>query len=177
MMKMKLNRSGVIAGILLIAFNILVLPTSIAGVVAVGVDAIITSTITETATTDLDFGSIDLDPAGDTVTIDASGGATTAATITASSIVTGETSGLITITSGVIASVAVVYPAADVTLTSGGNTLTIVAATIATFSSETGVATDGINPFYIYLGGTIVIPSGQATGTYSGSMNITINYS
>ena len=174
---MKRNKLRVITGIVLIAFNVMVLPAAMAGTVAVGVSAVITSTITETATTDLDFGSIDLDPAGDTIQLDASGGATTTASITNSSIVTGETSGLITITSGVVATVAVVYPAADVTLTNGANTLTIAFATIAASSSVTGVATDGINPFYIYLGGTIIIPGTQPTGTYTGSMNITINYS
>ncbi len=176
---MKLSRFGNVSVVaaMVVALNLLILPSSMAGTVAVGVSAIISSSITETVTTALDFGTIDLDPAGDTVQIDASGGATVAATITNSSLVTGETSGLITITSGVVASVAIVYPAADVTLTSGGDSLTIVAATIAASSSATGVATDGINPFYIYVGGTIVIPAAQPTGTYTGSMSITINYS
>jgi hypothetical protein len=75
----------------------------------------------------------------------------------------------------------VTYPAADVTLTSGSDTLTLTSANVISNSmypdTGAGTDTDGSNPLLIHVGGVIVIPSSQASGTYTGSMTITINYS
>ncbi len=156
--------------------------TAIAGDVIMNVSAEITSTTTETVTTHLDFGSIDLDPdpAGDTITINAASGPASPVA-TGASVITGGTSGLITITSSVVMHVDVTYPATNVTLTSGSNTLTLTPANIISNSmypdSGPGTDTDGSNALLIHVGGVIVIPQGQASGTYTGSMTITINYS
>ena len=178
---MQLKKMLIVAGAALIILTLAVLPVSIAGTVNMTATAVITSSTTETVTTNLDFGSIDLDPAGETVTINASAGAATPAVANAS-VVTGGTSGLITITSAVVMHVDVTYPAANITLSNGsGDTLTIVAATIAANSmypdTGAGTNTDGTNPLLIHVGGIIVVPAGQANGTYTGTMAITINYS
>jgi len=155
--------------------------SAFAGALSMTATAVITTSTTETVTTDLDFGSIDLDPAGDTITIDASGGSATPAA-GAASVVTGGTSGLITIVSQVVMHVDVTYPAADVTLTSGANTLTLTSANIIANSQydDGGAGADtlgGGTPLSINVGGVIVIPAGQANGTYTGTINVTVNYS
>ncbi len=178
---MKLSRIIAVAG-LIIGLSAMVIATSTAGTVTMTATAEITTSIVETVTTNLNFGTIDLNPLGDTITIAAIAGPATPVATGASVIALGTgTSGLITVTCGVVVDIDVTYPAVDVTLTSGGDSLTIVAATIGANSQyENGVTaftTDGTNPALISVGGIIVIPAGQAAGTYTGSMSLTLNYS
>ncbi len=178
---MRLSKSLVISVMVLIAFNVMVLPVAMAGDVTMTANATISSSFTETVTTDLEFGSIDLNPGGDTIILDASGGATTAATIANGSIVTGETSGLITIEHSMIISLWLSYPAAAVTLTNGTDNIDITAGSIATNSEYSSLATahtspDATSDITVDVGGEIVVPAAQPDGLYTGTMTITINY-
>lgn len=177
---MKFWRLKQSAGLALLMISVIFIPSSMAGPLSMTATAVITTSTTETVTNDLDFGSIDLDPVGDTITIAAAGGAATPVA-TAASVITGGSSGLITIVSQVIMNVKVTYPAVNVILTSGADTLTIAFATIAANSQypSTGAGVDtvgGGTPLLINVGGIIVIPAAQANGTYTGTINLTVNY-
>ena len=166
---------------LLLLLSLSAVSSAIAGDVIMNVSAIITSSTTETVTTHLDFGTIDLDPAGDTITINAASGAATPVA-TGASVITGSgTSGLITIATSVIMNVQVTYPTSNVTLSSGSDSLTMTSASIIANSmypdSGAGGDTNGTTDFLIHVGGQIVIPLGQPSGTYTGTMTLTLNYS
>lgn len=179
---MRLSKSLVIAVLTLIAFNFIVPPVSMAGNVTMNATATISSSFTETVTTDLDFGTINLNPGGDTITIDASAGAATSSAASGSIIGGGtSTSGLITVEHSMIITLWVSYPAGAVTLTSGADTIDITAGSIATNSEYSSLATahtspDATTDITIDVGGEIVIPGAQPDGVYTGTMTITINY-
>ena len=154
-----------------------------AGDVTMGIDVTVLSTLSETVTNDLDFGSIDLSPGGDTVTIDASAGANTPAA-SGTSIPTGGTSGLITVASPNAFTITLNYPGTATLTGSGsaaGQTLTVtdIAANsvggAATVSKSAG-ASPGSDAL-IHVGGSIVFPPSTVNGPYSGTMTITLNYS
>jgi hypothetical protein len=124
----------------------------------------------------LSFGTIDLHPAGDTITINASGGAATPSA-SSGSVVTGGSSGLITVTSESVEHVDIIYPA-SVTMTSGASSITITGIDTNSEYSVGGVDTLGGGiPLTISVGGKINISSGQANGSYSAVLRITLNYS
>lgn len=154
-----------------------------AGDVTMGIDVTVLSTLSETVTNDMDFGSIDLSPGGDTVTINASAGSATPAA-TGTSTPTGGTSGLITVASPNAFTITVTYPATATLNGAGaaaGETLTV--SDIAA-NSVGGAATvpksSGASPgsdALIHVGGAIVFPPSTVNGPYSGTMTITLNYS
>ena len=124
----------------------------------------------------LSFGTIDLHPAGDTITINASGGAATPSA-SSGSVVTGGSSGLITVTSDAVEHVDILYPP-SVVMTSGTSSMTITGIDANSEYSVGGADTLGGGiPLTISVGGRIDISSGQADGSYSAVMVITLNYS
>ena len=123
----------------------------------------------------ISFGAIDLHPGGDTITIAAGGGA--GFPVSTQSVVTGGNSGLITVTSAAIEHVDILYPV-SVTMISGPHTLDIVSMDINSQYSMGGADTlGGKIPLTISVGGKITIPPGQANGSYTGLITITLNYS
>ncbi len=153
--------------------------TIYAGDVNVAVTATLTSTLTETNTTPLHFGSVEISQGGDTITIDASGNtAITAATVINGSVVTGSpTSGLITVASPSSFSIQAAYPA-TVTVTD-----TVTDATLQNIEPLSGGGTTngavvhaGGTPSTIYIGGDLVIPAGATAGSYTGTMVVTLTY-
>lgn len=159
-----------------------------AGDVEVQITAEIATTLTETATTPLNFGEIDLSPVGDTFTIDASGldtGATTAAEVTGnegdtnSSLVTpaSSSSGMITIASAFdITGVSLDIPAGPVTLTGAGEGEEV---TVSDFTANSTVGPEpktGGDDLYLHIGGKLTAPPGTPPDTYSGTVTVTVNY-
>lgn len=135
---------------------------------ALGADAVVSQA--------LSFGTIDLHPAGDTIIINASGGAATPSA-GSGSVVTGGSSGLITVTSDSVEHVEIIYPA-SATMTSGAGTITITGIDTHSEYSVGGADTLGGGiPLTISVGGKINISSGQANGSYSAVLVITLNYS
>lgn len=153
-----------------------------AGDVTMDINVEVNSTLTETAT-NMDFGTIDLNPAGDTVTIDATAGSATPAT-TGTSVITGGTSGTITVASPNAFTITVTYPATATLNGSGtaaGETLT-VSDIAANSEGGSGPVTKSSGPSpgsdaVIHVGGAIVFPADTVNGPYSGTMTITLNYS
>lgn len=180
------KRGRLIAGIALLGLAAMQGSTAQADV-TMDVTATIASSIVETVASDLRFGTIDLDPVGDTITINSTGAANTggaAATPVAggSTVITGGGSGQITITSaaGVDFSIDVGYP--------GDGTVHVVGPTSATditldsIEANSGDGADGAiahtggAPTDIYIGGVLVFPNDAEPGAYTGSMTITLDY-
>lgn len=141
----------------------MVLPVNV-----LGADAVVSQS--------LSFGTIDLNPGGDTITIDASTGPATPIA-NSNSVVIGGRNGLITVTSLIIEHVDIIYPV-SVNLVSGSNVITITAIDINSQYRAGGADTLGGGiPLTIRVGGKIVIPSGQANGSYSAQIPIILNFS
>lgn len=158
-----------------------VVASSWAGDVTMDVTAAVAPSLTETVTTDMSFGSIDLNPAGDTITIDAHVGAATPASAGAVSVVSGGTSGLITVAANTDFTINVVYQANGVVaLTEPVSGDIVYLNNIDQYSeggtTNGGVAHTGGTDSLISVGGSVQFPTAAAAGTYSGSMTITLNY-
>lgn len=124
---------------------------------------------------DISFGVIDLHPAGDTITIAASGGPAQPAAVSLS-VITGGGSGMITVISPAVEHVDITYPLAA-PLTFGANSVFINEINTNSQYNVGGVDTLGSNiPLKISVGGKIIIPAGQAQGTYNGQITITLNF-
>lgn len=151
-----------------------------AGDVPMQVQAIINSTLSVTATT-LNFGEIDVTPAGDTITIDAHLGATTTAVATNASPITpaSATSGLITVSSANGFTVDIVYPSTTQTLTgvSNGDTLSLTNIGANSTATPATKAVGAANDLEINVGGVLTIPAGVSDDTYECTITITLNYS
>ena len=120
------------------------------------------------------FGSIDLHPSGDAITINASAGS--AFPVSSGSVVTGGHSGQIIITSQDVEHVNITYPV-NINLTSGSNTITLInIGANSQYSGGTYTLEGGV-PLPINIGGSLVIPAGQTQGSYSGQMTVTLNFS
>lgn len=152
-----------------------------AGDVTMDVTATVAPSLTETVTTDMSFGSIDLNPAGDTIVIDASSGAATPASPGAVSVVTGGSSGLITVAANTDFTINVVYEADGVVALTEPVSGDIVYLNSIDQYSEGGTVNGGVShtagtDSLISVGGSVQFPTGAEAGTYSGSMTITLNY-
>ncbi len=122
------------------------------------------------------FGTIDLHPGGDTITIAAAGGP--AVPVAASnSVVIGGNSGLITVTSATVEHVDIIYPV-TVTMASSPNSIQLVSIDINSQYNVGGADTLGGGlPLTISLGGVITLAAGQANGSYTAQIPIILNYS
>ncbi len=151
---------------------------------SMAVSGTLTSSIVETVTTEMSFGSVEILPAGDTITIAAGGtpgsgfgGVAAIPVSTGSSVVTGGTSGLITISSPIALGINVIYPP-SITLTDGVTSvdLTLIDANSGGGTTDTTVTHAATVDTLIHVGGVIVFPLNATTGTYAGDIAITINY-
>ncbi len=151
----------------------------------VTVNAVIQIAASITNTEALDFGTIIADPIGDTIQIDASSQDVTLATDrqttvvqTNGSSVTNATSGRIDVTVAVAGiQIDAVFPAGTVTLTNAAADTMLVTAIIANSDVQilAGEIT-AVGTYYVHVGGLLTIAAGQAVGTYTGTMAVTINY-
>ncbi len=153
------------------------------------VSAQVISSLSEVVTTNMDFGTIDLDPDGDTITINASAGGLSTGGSSASpeatgtvTHVSGGTSGLLTIQSAIALDIDITYPGdtdvplngitpglmvTDIDTNSGGGLLGAAAGTI---HHTANIAT------LIHVGGLVDFPMGTETDNYSGTMHIELAY-
>lgn len=119
--------------------------------------------------TQMSFGSVSPSTtASGTVVLSATGG-TTDSNVTRLSGGTAA-AGAFTVTGGTGATYALTLPASDVTLTSGGDTMTAGSFT----SNSSGTLTGGSESFGV--GATLNVGISQAAGTYTGSYTVTVNY-
>lgn len=120
----------------------------------------------------LDFGHVDLHPAGDTITIAAQDGPTDKPTANRS-LVSGGGSGRISITSNEPCLVEVTYPG-EVLLTSRGRTVTVRG-----FSSLSQTAAElpggGVRRD-LSIGGSLDLPGHAGQGAYSGTLTLQIHF-
>ncbi len=125
------------------------------------------------STTQMSFGSIIADPSGEEIEIDASAGAAVPQKVTGGiSNITGGASGTIRISSTIAGqAIQTDYPT-NITLTSGSDTMSVngIAARSIT------VSTTVFGFVQLHVGGLLHINPGQAAGSYSGTMPITVNY-
>lgn len=145
------------------------------------ISVIVTSSIVESHT-DVDFGTIELDPAGDTLTVDASSGSATPALPGGSaSVISGGGSGTITVSANIAFTITAVYEN-TVTLTSGSDTLNVTDMDLyseggsANGSVSHSAGTPPANDTVINVGGQIVFPANTPTGTYTGTTTVVLNY-
>ncbi len=101
---------------------------------------------------------------------------------------TSPSAGLFTVTggSGTPMNISFTSPAVTLTDTSGATltfTPTVVGDTLSTDQSTAPALTSGghisissAGSYYIWLGGSVTIPSGQAAGTYTGTFSLTVSY-
>lgn len=96
--------------------------------------------------------------------------------------------GLYTVTGGPGSIMTVIFTSPSLTLSDGlGNQLSftpqLVGAqlstsqgTAASVANNSHVTLGGTGHYYLWLGGSITIPNGQAGGTYTGTFNLTVSY-
>ncbi len=125
------------------------------------------------STTQMSFGSIIADPSGEEIEIDASAGSSVPQKVTGGiSNITGGASGTIRISSTTAGqAIQTDYPT-NIVLTSGSDTMSVngIAARSIT------VSTTVFGYVLLHVGGLLHINPGQAAGSYSGTMPITVNY-
>ena len=128
----------------------------------------IVTPIAITNTTDLFFGSIVADPAGDTISLDTANNAT----ITNTSVITGiSTSGSFDVTGTTGAVYTVTLPGPTL-ISSGGNNMTV-----NNFSHDGGATpTIAAGGSTLNIGADLTIAAGQAQGVYTGTYTVTVEY-
>ncbi len=154
-----------------ILFAIMALPASIqAATSSATASATVLTPIAISTTTNMSFGDLYADNVAiGTVVLDVAG----ARTVTGS-VATGPTAGaaaVFAVTGTASATYAVTVPAADVTITSGANTMIV-----NTFVHNSGGALDGTGNDTFNVGATLNVGISQAAGAYSGSFNMVANY-
>jgi len=172
-----MRKKAFTAGIVIL--GLLGMLTSAANAADVKVDITVTlaSTLAINEGVDLAFGSIDPSPLGDTITIDASGGATTTASTLNGSGVPGPTSGDIELISGSDLNVVLTFEPETVVLSSGSLPPLLISkfGENSQGSSTAPFAHSGPSS-RINIGGELLIPSTFVPGVYSGFVNVTLNY-
>jgi len=124
--------------------------------------------------TSLDFGTIDLNPGGDTIVIAAQHGP--ASPTGSRSVVVGGSSGLMQLTSTEAEHVEIVYPE-SVLLSCGGRSLNITNIGPNSQYSLSGVELPGGGVTRsVSIGGSLALQGNETSGSCSGSMSIQLNF-
>lgn len=131
--------------------------------------ATILEALTVTNNTNLNFASIVPDAAPGTVAVDVAGERTCAANLTC----TGATEAADFTVVGTANSTYTVSLPADANIVSGANTM-LVNNFVSSLVGETGTLAGGTDTFQ--LGATLNVGANQATGTYSGTFDVTVEY-
>ena len=120
----------------------------------------------------MNFGTIIADPSGDVIEINAAGGTATPVLLsTGNAIVTGGTSGRITIYSDLPnQTITLDYPL-SFTLSQGASTMTVDGILARSQFFATSAA---VGDIHFHIGGLLHINAGQGTNPYSGTMNVTV---
>jgi len=162
---------------------------AMAGDVTVDLEAVTQNNIAESSPTSLNFGTVDMDPGGDEITIDALGGLLNSAGSNPAAIINGTghsassgfTAGVIHIASALALDISVTYPATATIIGNDGASTVLTISDIDKYSgagTESGVYhhTAVATGADIYVGGTLTIPAGTPAATYTSTMNVTVNY-
>ncbi len=168
------KNSVYIAGIAL--FGVIVASGSTAMAdVDVDINAEITSTMVETLGNDMDFGSIELSPTGNTIVTIAAAGGIAPAVADNGSVVTPGTfgSGLVTVASAIDLTIGIAVT--DTVNLSGAGADIPFTGGIAN-STPTGLSHTGGDTSNIHVGGIITIPGGQTPGVYSATITVVLTY-
>lgn len=121
-----------------------------------------------------DFGTVDLHPGGDRIVIAAENGP--ASPRGGRSLVTGGSSGMVTLTSAEAAHVEILFPEA-VTLSSDAQKTLTVRDINAHSQSATGIELPGGGAAVsISIGGVLDLQGNEISGHYSGFMTIQLNF-
>lgn len=171
------KNSKMLAGAALLSSLTLAGTSAMAVDVSVPVTAVVQSTINIT-TTPLDFGTIDIDPIGDTITLNATASSVTIPTILGGSAVTGASSGTIVVSSPTSFGIAITYPADGTTLMTGvlGNTTSVVLNAVTANSTTSPIAHVGGVDDTINVGGALVLAANTPSDTYTGAMTVVFVY-
>ncbi len=134
--------------------------------------ATIIAPITITPVLDLAFGKLSANTGG-TVVI-STAGARSVGSGTVALVNTGSTQNQATfdITGDGVSTYAITLPGAAATITSGGDTMSV--DTFVSDPAATGTLTAGAQT--VNVGGTLTVGSGQATGSYTGTFTVTVEY-
>ena len=174
--------------VFLLFFLLLISATnSFAETAFVDVTATIATAASVTSTSDLAFGTIIADPSGGEFTVDATGQSNTSNTPSTtytveagtSSTATGVSSGLVEISIGASGvTVTVIYPADGAVLLSDIALIGVDMAVsdIVTNSAPNTFISGATGSHYIHVGGVLTIGKNQAAGDYSGTMEISLDY-
>lgn len=134
----------------------------------------IVTAISISKTADLDFG--DIVTGGTTGTVVLTAGASpsrtsTGGTTLANSVTVGDA--VFTVSGQAASTYAITLPSSPVTLTSGGNTMTV--DTFTSSPTPTGTLSGG-GTETLYVGATLNVGANQASGTYTGNFSVTVTY-
>ena len=165
---MKLNKlllAGALVGTSLIGYSQYAQATTTAGTA----NAIIVAAITLTESTQLDYGAITADPAGDTVTITSAG----VVSSTGSSTFSGSPAGGVWAATGAASTAVTISFSTGDTLTGPGT-----AMPLGTFTHDAGgsPAFDGSGDLAFNVGANLTVGATQTAGTYSGAYSVTVDY-
>jgi len=127
--------------------------------------ATILKQITVTKTADLDYATIVTGTAASTVIVTPAGARTCGTGLVCSGTATAAAFSVV----GTIGQIANVSVPANVTLTSGGNTL--ASSLVSSNATLTLAATNSFS-----VGGTLNVGANQADGVYSGTFTVTVDY-
>ena len=173
---MNRTKRFLLTGTILASITGLYTPNIFAADVSLPISATLNSSIDQTPTQNLNFGTIDLAPTVTTVTINASSASATP-TATGATIVTGGNNGVITVQGAMNLTITVAYPN-DSTVQITNNTDTVYVNNIANNSqggSGTISHTGGSNTS-IRVGGAVTFTGSETNGTYNGTMPVVLTY-
>jgi Domain of unknown function (DUF4402) len=136
-------------------------------------NARIISPITLVKNIDLNFGDVIPSIAVGTVVVDPAGARTFAGGVTLGSA-TGVAAASFTVGGQASATYAITLPAAAITIINGGGG----SMTVGAFTSSPAVtgALSGLGAQTLTVGGTLNVGASQATGSYTGTFNVTVTY-
>lgn len=125
----------------------------------------------------LSFGVIDLHPGGDTIVINAHTEGTHAP-VASRSVVTGGGSGLLRVTPSVDTDehVTITYPSKSILYNGNHNLYIIDIADHSQYSSSGFDLIQGGAAVEVSIGGKVVLQGNEINSSYSGSMNISLNF-
>jgi len=143
-----------------------------AAVATATVTAEITSTITVRTINGLVFGSLASGPSTGTLVLSPGGARSTTGGVTVNTAITGSPAAF-DIQGDSAATYSITFPAA--VILSNGSPNTMVVDNFTSSPTSTGML-DASGQQTLYVGGTLNVGSNQAFGTYSGSLEVIVDY-
>lgn len=130
-------------------------------------------TVSNVGTYGLHFGTMSIPTTSATVTVPPTGARTSTGSITLLGQAPTYAAAGYTVTGDGTSTYTITLPSSPVTLTSGANTMT-VDNFLSSKSGNNGTLVSGSDAFTV--GATLNVASGQASGTYAGTFQVSVNY-